>query len=110
VFEDLPHNTSFEGTKFIAPWDLYKTSEQWIINSDRENKWDNNSFQLFVRIADNTNFETIDRKIIDCKQIHVAPEDKASQTKIFLNPMRDWHLRSHWDSNGMRDGGFITYV
>ncbi len=110
VFEDLPRNTSFEGTSFIAPWDLYKTSEEWIINSDRESKWDNNSFRLFVQIADNTNFETIDKKIIDCKQIHVAPEDKALQTKIFLNPMRDWHLRSHWDSNGNRDGGFITYV
>jgi len=110
VYEDLPYNVSFSGMNFIAPWDLYKTSEQWIINSDKENKWDNNSFQLFVQIAHNTNFETIDKKIINCKQIHVAPEDKSLETKIFLNPMRDWHLRSHWDNNGIRDGGFITYV
>jgi putative ABC transport system permease protein len=110
VYEDLPSNTSFEGMNFIAPWDLYKTSEQWIINSDKENKWDNNSFQLFVQIADNTDFETVDKKIINCKQVHVAPEDKIYQTKIFLNPMRNWHLRSHWDNNGNRDGGFITYV
>ncbi|MBS1916722.1 MAG: ABC transporter permease [Bacteroidetes bacterium] len=110
VFEDLPANTSFYGMNFFAPWDLYKTSEEWIINSDKESKWDNNSFQLFVQIADNEDFEAIDKKIINCKQDHVAPQDKVFQTKIFLNPMRDWHLRSHWDNNGNRDGGFITYV
>jgi len=110
VFEDLPANTSFYGMNFFAPWDLYKTSEGWIVNSDKESKWDNNSFQLFVQITDNGNFEAIDKKIINCKQDHVAEQDKVFQTKIFLNPMRDWHLHSHWDNNGNRDGGFITYV
>ena len=110
VFEDLPTNTTFHGLDFIAPWDLYKTSENWIVNSDKENKWDNNSFKLFVQIPDHINFAAVDKKIIDSKQIHVAPEDKIYHTKVFLNPMRDWHLRSHWDSNGVRDGGFIVYV
>jgi putative ABC transport system permease protein len=110
VFEDLPDNTSLNGVKFIAPWNLYKTSEEWIINAEKENTWDNNAFQLFVQLADNTNFEAVDKKILNCKQLHVAEQDKRLQTKIFLNPMRDWHLRSHWDDNGVRNGGFITYV
>jgi hypothetical protein len=50
------------------------------------------------------------RNIKDSKQIRVAPEDKIYQTKIFLNPMCDWHLRSHWDNNGIKEGGLIVYV
>lgn len=50
------------------------------------------------------------RNIKDSKQIRDAPEDKIYQTKIFLNPMCDWHLRSHWDNNGIKDGGLIVYV
>ncbi|HEV2483537.1 MAG TPA: ABC transporter permease, partial [Puia sp.] len=46
VYEDLPQNTTLCGIQFIATWDLYKTSEQWIIMADRQNQWDNNSFQL----------------------------------------------------------------
>jgi putative ABC transport system permease protein len=110
VYEDLPFNASFHWMNFIAPWDLYKTSEQWIVNSEKEKRWDNNSFQMFVQIADNTSLETINKKIISIKQRHVAPEDKILNTKIFLNPMRDWHLRSHWNDAGIRDGGFITYI
>ena len=110
VYEDLPVNNSFQNIGFIAPWDLYKTSEQWIINAEKDNKWDNNSFQTYVQIGDNSNFETVNKKIIDCKQIHVDAEDKKYQSKIFLNPMRDWHLRSHWDNNGIKEGGQIAYV
>lgn len=110
VYEDLPHNTSLFGINFIAPWDLYKISEQWIINSDKENKWDDNAFQTFVQIADNTDFETVDKRIINSKQLRTNEYDKKFDTRIFLNPMRDWHLRSHWDDNGNRAGGLIIYV
>jgi putative ABC transport system permease protein len=110
VYEDMPGNTTFRNLSFIAPWDLFATSADWIINSDKENKWDNNAFQTFVQIADNADVASVNRKIVNCKQTHVAPEDKVYQTKVFLNPMRDWHLRSHWDMNGIRTGGLITYV
>jgi len=110
VYKDLPHNTSLFGINFIAPWDLYKISEQWIINSDKENKWDDNAFQTFVQIADNTDFETVDKRIINSKQLRTNEYDKKFDTRIFLNPMRDWHLRSHWDDNGNRAGGLIIYV
>jgi putative ABC transport system permease protein len=110
VYEDLPGNTTFRKISFIAPWDLYATSASWIIASDKENKWDNNAFQTFVQLADNADVTSVSRKIVNCKQTHTAPEDKIYQTKVFLHPMRDWHLRSHWDMNGIRTGGLITYV
>ena len=49
------------------------------------------------------------KKIIDVKLKHVEPEDKKFHAQIFLHPMRDWHLRSHFD-NGRQNGGLIEYV
>jgi putative ABC transport system permease protein len=110
VYEDLSLNTTLYGIHFIGTWDLYKNSEQWIIHADLQNQWDNNSFQLFVQLAPNADIASVNKRIINSKQDHVAPEDKIYQTKIFLNPMSDWHLRSNWDSNGNSVGGLIIYV
>ncbi|HVU98416.1 MAG TPA: ABC transporter permease [Puia sp.] len=108
VYEDLPYNTSFHDIAFIAPWKLYITTADWIRKA--EAYWDNNSFQTFVQLAGQADLATVNKKIVNCKQTRVEPEDKKYQTKVFLNPMRDWHLRSNWDSNGKKGGGPIEYV
>jgi ABC-type antimicrobial peptide transport system permease subunit len=108
VYEDFPYNTSFRDITFIAPWALYTTTVDWITRS--QNEWDNNSFQAYVQLADHADFTTVGKKIIDCKQAHVAPEDKKYLTRVLLAPMRDWHLRSHWDSAGIKDSGSMQYV
>ena len=110
VYEDIPRNTEFNGLAFIAPWDLYVSTEPWIQAAKKENQWDNNSFQLFAQITDNTDFKTVGKRIVNSKLDHVAPEDKKFKAQIFLHPMRDWHLRSHWDDNGIKTGGAIEYV
>ena len=110
VYEDIPRNTEFNGLAFIAPWDLYVSTEPWIQTAKKENQWDNNSFQLFAQITDNTDFKTVGKRIVNSKLDHVAPEDKKFKAQIFLHPMRDWHLRSHWDDNGIKTGGAIEYV
>jgi putative ABC transport system permease protein len=107
VYADFPHNSQFGDLDFISPWDLYVTSEKWI--KWTEDRWDNNSFQLFVQIADNTNFATVDKNIADAKFIRDIPEDKHYKTKLFLAPMKDWHLRMQWE-NGIQTGGLIEYV
>ena len=107
VYEDFPPNSQFGDLDFISPWDLYVTSEKWI--KWTEDRWDNSSFQLFVQIADNTNFQTVDKNIADAKFIRDIPEDKHYKTKLFLAPMKDWHLRMQWE-NGIQTGGLIEYV
>ena len=107
VFEDLPFNSEFKKLTFIAPWELYVSSEPWI--KRQADKWDDNSFQTFVQIADHTDFATVERNIIDTKIKHVDPADKKYKFEIFLHPMKDWHLRAHWD-NGVKTGGLIEYV
>ncbi|HTE10988.1 MAG TPA: ABC transporter permease, partial [Chitinophagaceae bacterium] len=109
VYEDLPHNTKFADLAFISSWDLYASSEKWIMDAKKESKWGNNSFQLLAQIADNTDFATVNKRIVNAKLDKVPPEDKKYASRILLHPMRDWHLRSHWE-NGVQTGGQIEYV
>ena len=109
VFEDLPFNTQFRNLHFIDHWYLYVSSEKWVQAARDENQWGNNSFQLFAQIAENTRFETVNRRIQNVKLDQVPADEKKFKAAIFLHPMSDWHLRSNWE-NGIQTGGFIQYV
>jgi putative ABC transport system permease protein len=109
VYEDLPRNSDFSYLSFIAPWDLYITTEHWVTLAKQQANWDNNSFQTFVQLADHADLDVVNKKIIQLKQENVNPEDKKYHTELFLQPMRDWHLRSHWE-NGRQTGGAIQTV
>ena len=107
VYQDLPANCEFGDLAFIAPWQLYLTSENWIRQS--EQSWDQNSFRLYVQIADHTDFSLVNKDIVLSKYNRVDASQKKFRAKIFLHPMQDWHLRSHWE-DGVQTGGAITYV
>jgi ABC-type antimicrobial peptide transport system permease subunit len=107
VFEDLPYSTTFRDLKFIAPWDLYKTSEGWLTQAATQ--WGNNSFQAFVQINDNADFASVNRRIEKVKLNKVDQDQKKFNARIFLHPMKDWHLRSSW-KEGKQTGGQIEYV
>lgn len=107
IFEDLPYSTTFRDLKFIAPWDLYKTSEGWLTQAATQ--WGNNSFQCFAQINDNSNFTSVNKQIEKAKFNKVSEEDKKYNARIFLHPMKDWHLRSSW-KEGIQTGGQIEYV
>ncbi|GAB3316510.1 ABC transporter permease [Larkinella ripae] len=109
VYKDIPHNAQFHDLSFIAPWELYVSSENWIKHARDEQQWGNNSFQVFVQIADKADFALVDKNIRNAKQNNVAPEEKKYKAEIFLHPMRDWRLRSSWD-NGVKTGGMIEYI
>ncbi|MPR35873.1 FtsX-like permease family protein [Cytophagaceae bacterium SJW1-29] len=105
VYEDLPYNTEFREMMFIAPWDLYLSSEPWI----RDNGgWDNNSFQILAQIAPKSDFETITNKIKNLRVIHV-PESAYVKPEVFLHPMSRWHLYGEWDKSGNAEGR-VQYV
>jgi putative ABC transport system permease protein len=110
VFEDLPHNTDFRELEFIAPWLLYVESEDWIKRARDRAQWGNNSFQLFAQIADNTDFETVGKRIKLAKYNRVDKDEKKYKAEIFLHPLSRWRLHSHWDKQGNQTGGQIEYV
>ncbi|TDS12588.1 ABC-type antimicrobial peptide transport system permease subunit [Maribacter caenipelagi] len=106
VYSDIPVNNSFNDTEFIIPWEKYLAVNEWIKNA--EDSWGNNSFQMFVELADNTTIEQVTDRIKNVKKD--LNEDTAQfNPQIFLFPMKDWYLRSSFE-NGKQEGGRIKYV
>ncbi len=106
VYKDIPVNNSFNDTDYIIPWEKYLANNEWIRNA--EDQWGNNSFQMFVQIAENTSFEKVSTTIANVKK--TLNEDSAEfNPQLFLLPMEDWHLRSNF-VDGKRSAGRIKYV
>jgi ABC-type antimicrobial peptide transport system permease subunit len=106
VYEDLPTNTDLDLLEFIMPWKHYITTQSWIENA--ADSWGNNSFQMFVQIADNTSMVDVTNKILDSKK-KANPNVAEHNPQIFLQPMKDWHLRNNFE-NGVQSGGRIENV
>ncbi|RRB00157.1 ABC transporter permease [Larkinella rosea] len=109
VYEDVPYNARYHEVTFIAPWELYVSSEKWIQRDRDQSNWGDNSFQIFVQIADNTDFDTVNKNILLSKFNNVPPEDRKYKAEVVLQPMHDWRLRSNWE-NGVKTGGLIEYI
>ncbi len=107
VYEDLPRNSSFGESAFMAPWNLYLSEHRWIQES--ENPWRANSFQLFVQLADHADIDKVSAKIRDVKLKNIQKIELRYHPQVFLNPMRQWHLYSAF-KNGIRSGGLIQFV
>lgn len=106
VYEDIPANNSFSDLEFIMPWDKLLATQEWMKNA--ADSWGNNSFQMFVQIADNTSMDRVTATIKDVKK--TLNEDTAEfNPQLFLFPMKDWYLRSNFE-NGKQVGGRIKYV
>ncbi len=109
VYEDLPQNTQFNEVRFIAPWDLYVSSNAGVKKAQDEAIWENNSWQILVQTAPNIDFEKISTKIGGIIANH-SKEAKLAQVQVFLHPMRLWHLYTAWDENGAPSQARIQYV
>ncbi len=108
VYEDLPYNTEFRDMTFIAPWELYVSTESWVKRAQENAEWNNNSWQMLVQIAPNSDFKAINEKIKNIKIKH-TPELAQFKVKVFLHPMSQWHLYTGWKKTGEPDGR-IQYV
>ena len=106
VYADLPYNTTFRDVMFLLPWQFFLTNQAWVKRS--ETNWSNNSFQLFVQIAPNTDFDKVSAKIERIKATH-AKEEARFNPREFLHPMSRWHLYSEWE-NGVPVRGRIQFV
>lgn len=109
VYADLPSNSSFSDLHFIAPWELYVSSYDWVRSAKERQAWDENSYQLFVQLADLAQLSDVSEKIKSVKYDHLNDYEKSFKPEIFLHPMSDWYLHSNWE-NGVKTGGLIQYV
>ncbi|PCJ98757.1 MAG: ABC transporter permease [Flavobacteriaceae bacterium] len=106
VYADIPSNNSFSDTQYIMPWEKYTSTQEWVKNS--EDNWGNNSFQMFLQIANNTSMDKVTATIKDVKK-NLNEETAEFNPQLFLFPMKDWHLKANFE-NGKQVGGRIKYV
>lgn len=110
VYEDLPQNTQYNDIKFIVPWELYVSTEPQVRKAMEFADWSNNSWQILVEIAPNTDFTTVSSKIKDIISAHSNVAGTGEKPTAFLHPMSKWHLYTNWDKNGQPAEGRIQYV
>ncbi|MEX2232836.1 MAG: ABC transporter permease [Cyclobacteriaceae bacterium] len=107
VYKDLPKNSALHEVAFIAPWDLFVTSNEWI---NREiDSWDYHSVQVFVQLTPQAEEERVSGKIENTIYQRESDKFKVFQRKIFLHPMNKWHLHEEF-VNGINTGGRIQFV
>ena len=106
VYEDLPSNSSFADINFIAPWELYATSQGFKNDAD---PWRCNCYLGYVQVADNADMDKVSAKIRDIKLSKVEKSELKQKPQVFLHPMSKWHLYSDF-KNGVIAGGRIQYV
>ena len=105
IYRDIPINNSFHGVNVIVDWDFFEASTQW----RDKTSWSNATYRLYALLRPGVSLDEVNEKISDIVHAHVTNKDEVYETKVFLHPMRDWHLRSNWE-NGIQTGGDIQYV
>jgi ABC-type antimicrobial peptide transport system permease subunit len=107
VYRDFPKNSGFNGVAFIAPWDLYIASNDWLKRF--VNSWSDGMIQIFVQIPKQADIAQVSKKIKNAIHDHVDEEDKIHHIEAFLHPMSKWHLYEEF-KDGENVGGQIKFV
>ncbi|MFD2826444.1 ABC transporter permease [Leeuwenhoekiella polynyae] len=105
IYEDIPEGNDFKDMEYLMPWSLY-AKKDWIESSI--DQWGNNSFQLFVELADGVDLASASAAITSVKKESDA-EVAPFNPQLFLFPMREWHLHSNFE-DGVQTGGRIENV
>jgi ABC-type antimicrobial peptide transport system permease subunit len=110
VYEDLPQNTQFHETQFFLPWDLYAINNSFLNNPS----WDDHRFLIYAEIQPGANFDKVAANVKDAELKVIAHLDNmkrevASNPRILLNPMKNWHLYSNF-KEGVAETGPIQFV
>lgn len=109
VYEDIPNTSRFKNVTFIAPWELFVTTDE---NMKRlKNSWGWDAAEIFVQLADHADIKKVSAKIRNSKLDRVKDDKDLAVYKpaILLQPMSRWHLFSEW-KNGINTGGSIQFV
>jgi len=107
VYEDLPRNTTLHDITFMASWDYFTSSQDWLKRAATD--WSEDSFQVFVQVADGVNINALSEKIKYIKQKNGGPGEAKMKPELLLQPMSKWHLYAEF-KNGVNTGGAIEYV
>ena len=77
VFKDLPNNTEFRTTTFIAPFDLY--------NANKVN-WNNYNMSIYAQLATNADIDEVSSKIKNLLSDKTKDQEGTPGPLVFPNP------------------------
>lgn len=103
VYEDIPRNSDFHNLTFIAPWDLFVASNDWM--KYELDAWGSDVAHLYVQLQDKQDINSVSQKISGLMLEHA----KSESSTLSLHPMNKWHLYETF-SNGKNTGGRIQFV
>lgn len=103
VIADVPKNSAFR-FDYLLPFSFYEATQPWIKRA--KDHWDNNSFQMYVKLLDGATEAETNEAIKDIIKENNA---KAPTAKLFLHPMSKWRLHASFEE-GVNTGGLIDYV
>ncbi len=88
VFKDLPNNTEFRTTTFIAPFDLY--------NANKDD-WNNYNMSIYAQLNTNADIDEVSAKIKNV--LSDKTKGQEGTHALFLQPMSKWHLYSAFENH-----------
>jgi ABC-type antimicrobial peptide transport system permease subunit len=109
VYEDIPYSSELHQLGFIAPFNLFASSTDWVREAVANNDWESSSFQILVQLSENSDLNTVSDKIKDIILRKTGQNESKFKPQILLHPMSRWHLYSEW-KNGVNVGGRIQFV
>ncbi len=100
VYEDLPRNSEFNEVKFFAPFDLWVTANPWV----KKQGWDNQFIKTYVQVKQGVDISKVSTQVKNAeynqiKNMENMEHEVARNMRIWLSPMKDWHLRSDLSTN-----------
>jgi len=100
VYEDLPRNSEFNEVKFFAPFDLWTAANPWV----KKQGWDNQFIKTYVQLKQGVDVSKVSTLIKDAeynriKSMENMKDEVSRNMRVWLLPMKDWHLRSDLSAN-----------
>ena len=108
VYKDLPHNTEFHDMMFIGSWDFLVSWMTWM--KEFEERWDDNSYKIYVQLSPQADFDKVSAKIKDIKLKHVNEKNAAFKPELFVHPMSQWHLYSKFENRKIVTSDQLEFI
>ncbi len=100
VYEDLPQNTTFAGTKLVMPWFNQANSYH-----NANTNWDDHNGWVYVELQPGVTAEQATARIRDVPTAHI----KGWKEEALVYPLDRAHLYNEF-TNGKPSGGRIQFV
>ncbi|HXB09227.1 MAG TPA: ABC transporter permease [Puia sp.] len=106
VLKDIPANATLQ-FGYLLPFSFKQATQNWMMKN-AYTEWNNNSFEIFVKLKPGVTNAQVAGQIKDIVYKNNPPV-RPVKPEVILHSLKDWHLYSDF-KNGKAVGGFIDYV